>query len=65
MTRLIAVATACGAAVTIAACEPRVTVETPKEPIVVNLNVKIEHELMVRVDKELDELFEDNPELFE
>ena len=46
------------------ACEPRVTVEPPKEPIVINLNVRIEHEVRVKVDKELDQLFDENPELF-
>ncbi|CCG94867.1 putative lipoprotein (fragment) [Marinobacter nauticus ATCC 49840] len=29
----------------------------PKEPITVNLNVKIQHEIYVKVDKEVDELF--------
>ena len=47
-----------------AGCEPRVTVETPKEPIVINLNVRIEHEVRVRVDKELDELFQEEEGLF-
>jgi hypothetical protein len=29
----------------------------PKEPITVNLNVKIQHEIYVKVDKEVDDLF--------
>ena len=33
----------------IVACEPRVKVEAPDKPIVINLNVKIEHEVLVRV----------------
>ncbi len=48
----------------LAGCQPKVRVEAPKEPITINLNVKIEHEVRVKVDRELDELFEDNPELF-
>jgi len=32
-------------------------VAAPKEPITVNLNVKIQHEIYVKVDKEVDELF--------
>jgi hypothetical protein len=40
-----------------------VQVEAPKEPIVINMNVKIEHEIRVKVDKDLDELFKDE-ELF-
>ena len=40
-------------------CTPKVTVEAPKEPIVINMNVKIEHEIRIRVDKDLDAMFED------
>jgi hypothetical protein len=46
------------------ACEPTIRVEPPKEPITINLNVKIEHEIRIKVDKELDTLFEKDPELF-
>ena len=45
-------------------CSPKVQVEAPKEPIVINMNVKIEHEIRVKVDKDLDQLFEKNDELF-
>ncbi len=43
------------------ACAP--TVKLASEPIEINLNVKIEHEVRIKVDKELEELFEDE-ELF-
>ena len=46
------------------ACNPTVTVEAPKEPIEINLNVKIEHHIRVQVDKELEDLFEEDSELF-
>ena len=46
------------------ACQPTVKVEVPQEPIVVNLNVKIEHEVRVKVEKDVEALFEDNPDLF-
>jgi hypothetical protein len=46
------------------ACQPTVRVEGPKEPITINLNVKIEHEVRIKVDKELDTLFEKDSELF-
>lgn len=39
------------------ACTPKVEVVAPKEPITINLNVKIEHEIRVKVDKELDSVF--------
>lgn len=38
-------------------CTPTVRVQAPQEPITVNLNVKIEHEIYVKVDKEVDDLF--------
>ena len=40
-------------------CSPKVQMEAPKEPIVINLNVKIEHEIRVKVDEDLDQMFED------
>lgn len=46
------------------ACQPTVRVEPPKEPIVVNLNVKIEHEVRIKVERDVEALFEDNPDLF-
>jgi hypothetical protein len=45
-------------------CTPKVQVAPPEEPIVINLNVKIEHEIRVKVDKDLENLFEENDELF-
>ncbi len=46
------------------ACTPTVRVEAPKEPIVINLNVRIEQEVRVKVDKDVDDLLKDNPDLF-
>ena len=48
---------------TVAACTPTVRVATDK-PITINLNVKIEHEITVKVDKELDDLFANDSALF-
>ena len=52
------------AAALLTACQPTVKVEGPREPITINLNVKIEHEVRVKVDEELDNLFEQDSELF-
>jgi hypothetical protein len=41
-----------------------VQLRAPSEPITINLNVKIEHEIRVKVDKELDDVFAANPDLF-
>ena len=46
------------------ACAPKVVIEAPKEPIEINLNIKIEHEIRVKVDDDLEQLFEDDDELF-
>ena len=47
-----------------AACTPRVAVEAPTEPITINLNVKIDHEVKVKVDKDLDQVISEDSELF-
>lgn len=49
--------------IVLSGCAPTVKLEAPDKPIVINLNVKIDHEIQVKVDKELDNLFEDD-ELF-
>ncbi|MDA1371507.1 MAG: YnbE family lipoprotein [Proteobacteria bacterium] len=41
----------------LAACTPTVQVALPNEPITINLNVRIEHEIRVRVEEELDDIF--------
>ena len=44
----------------ITGCTPTVQVAAPKEPIEINLNIKIQHEIRIQVDKELEGLFEDS-----
>ena len=51
-------------ALLLVACTHRVQVEAPKDPIVINLNVKVEQEVRVKVDREVEDLLADNPELF-
>lgn len=48
----------------LAGCTPKVQLEAPKEPIVINMNIKIEHEIRVKVDKDLDELINDEKDIF-
>jgi len=48
----------------LSACTPTVKVEVPDKPITINLNIKIKHEILVKVDKELDDVFSDNSGLF-
>ena len=39
-------------------------VAAPDKPITINLNVKIEHEVRVKVEKDLENLFEEESDLF-
>jgi hypothetical protein len=45
-------------------CTPRVTVEAPKEPITINMNIKIEHEIHVKIDRDLDEVIAKDKDIF-
>ena len=46
------------------ACTPRVEVTAPDKPITINLNVKIDHEIRVKVDKDLDQVLSAKNGLF-
>ncbi|WP_367187525.1 YnbE family lipoprotein [Henriciella sp.] len=47
-----------------AACSPTVRLEAPREPITINLNVKIDQEVRVKLDREVEDLISSNPDLF-
>ncbi len=51
-------------ALLLAACNPTVKVEAPDKPIVINLNVKIEQEVRIKIEREVDDLLQSNPDLF-
>lgn len=61
--RAVAVVTAL-LAIVMAGCSPTVRVEAPSEPIEINLNVRITQEVRIRVDRELEEAFEENEDIF-
>lgn len=48
----------------LAACTPTVKLEAPDKPIEINMNVRIDHEVRVRVEKDLEKEMSNNPELF-
>ena len=48
----------------ISACTPTVKLEAPDKPIEINMNVKIEQEVRVKVDRDLDKSIMSNPDLF-
>lgn len=47
-----------------AACSPTVRVMAPTEPIEINLNINITQDIRVRMDREIEDLINDNPDLF-
>jgi hypothetical protein len=51
------------AVILLSACTHKVEVSV-KEPITINLNLKIDHEIRVKVDKELDDLFSEDSSIF-
>lgn len=49
---------------TVGACTPRVEVAASDKPITINLNVKIDHEIRLKVDKDLDQVLSNDSGLF-
>ena len=50
--------------IALGACTPRVEVAPSDKPITINLNVKIDHEIRLKVDKELDDVISKDSGLF-
>ena len=46
------------------ACQPKVQIVPSEKPIVIELNVNINQEIRVRLDKDVEDLISDNPDLF-
>ena len=51
-------------AILLSACQPTVKVEAPDKPIVINLNVKIEQEVRIKVEKDAEELLKQRGDIF-
>lgn len=45
-------------------CVPRIEVAAPKEPITINMNVNIQHEIHIKVDKDVEALLKNQSDLF-
>ncbi len=45
----------------VAACTPRVVVEAPKEPITINLNIKLDADIRLRIEEQAKQDVETNP----
>lgn len=52
------------AAVLAAGCQPTVRMQAPKEPITINLNVKLDAEVRVKLEEQAQEDIEKNPDIF-
>ncbi len=48
----------------IAGCAPTVKIEAPKEPITINLNIKLDADIRVRVEDKAKEDIAANPDVF-
>jgi len=48
----------------VGACSPTVKVEAPSEPITINLNIKLDADVRLKLEKSADSDIEKNPEVF-
>lgn len=48
----------------LAACQPTVKVEAPDKPIEINMNIHIQQEVRVKVERDLESAISQNPDLF-
>ena len=46
------------------ACAPKIQLVAPEKPIEINLNVRIDQEIRVKLDKDVEDLLADNPDIF-
>ena len=46
------------------ACQPTVKVEAPQEPITINLNIKLDAEVRLKIEEQAEEDIEANPDIF-
>ena len=52
------------AALLLAGCQPTVKVEAPDKPITINLNVKLDAEVRVKLEEKAEEDIQENPDIF-
>jgi hypothetical protein len=53
-----------GGAFFLMGCSPSVKLEAPDKPIEITMNIKIEHEIRLKVEKDVDALITNNKGLF-
>lgn len=42
------------------ACNPTVKLQAPDKPIEINMNINIKHEILIKVEKQVEELLDDD-----
>ncbi len=42
------------------ACTPTVKIEAPDKPIEINMNINIKHEILIKIERQVEELLEDD-----
>lgn len=42
------------------ACTPTVKIEAPDRPIEINMNINIKHEILIKVEKQVEELLDED-----
>lgn len=47
-----------------AGCQPKVQLEAPKEPITINLNIKLDADVRVRLEESAKDDIQRNPDIF-
>jgi len=52
------------AALAMGACQPTIKVEAPKEPITINLNIKLDADVRIKLEKQAEDDIESNPDIF-
>ncbi len=45
-------------------CAPKVQIMAPDKPIEINLNIKIDQEVRVRLEKDVEDFIANNPDIF-
>ena len=61
---LVMTCAAIGALVLLQACSPTVKVEAPSEPITINLNIKLDAEVRLKIEENAKDDINSNPEIF-
>lgn len=51
-------------ALVLSACSPTVKIEAPDKPIEINMTVNIKHEILLKVEKDVQQMFQSDKGLF-